>query len=115
MPFGDVEESTMGDGMEICELVEALLFCFGWGLLSLPLVSWISRCAKKAGAAHAELDVLAGLGSNGLHPGNMRRDCLRHFVKGSTVPRPILYPVPVLGKMNNVTVADHCDIHIVCP
>ena len=51
---------------EKCDLVEALLFLFGWGLLSMPLICWISRCAIKAGAHHPDLLVLANVGSAGL-------------------------------------------------
>ena len=79
-----------------CDLVDALLYLFGWGLLSLPNINWLARCAVKAGAAHHELTLLAELGAHGLYPGNMRRDLLRNFCKGEKVPRPI--EVSVIAK-----------------
>ena len=34
---------AMGDGGEKCALVEALIFLFGWGRLSLPIVNWLAK------------------------------------------------------------------------
>ena len=45
-----------------CALVEALVFLFGWGILSLPNVVWIANCSIQAGAAHPDLTVLSRLG-----------------------------------------------------
>ena len=57
-----------------CSLVNALIYLFGWGLLSLPNVLWLANCAIEAGANDEELTVLATLGSSGKYAGNMRRD-----------------------------------------
>ena len=61
-------DDAMGDGFpepDRCDLVEALLYLYGWGELSLPSLSWVARCAMKAveesidsGSAHVDLESL---------------------------------------------------------
>ena len=96
--------SSSGEAMvdSKCEFVDALLFMYGWGTLSMPNVNWLARTAILAGAAHPELSLLAELGGGGLYPGNMRRGLLRAFCKECKVPRPLEIEVMAENKWQEV-------------
>ena len=87
-------------GDEKCPLVDALLFLFSWGTLSLPEVNWLAKCSIASGASHRELDILAGLGASGEYKGNMRRDLLRNICKESFLPRPLPVEVTALNTLS---------------
>ena len=72
---GDGADAVMRDAGGGCALVNALLYLFGWGILSLPNVQWIARSATEIGARDDELTILAEIGTKGLYAGNMRRFC----------------------------------------
>ena len=107
--FSDFDDA-MGDGGEKCALVEALLFLFGWGRLSLPIVNWLAKAAISARAAHEELTVLASIGDGGKFPNNMRRDLMSHFCRGARVPRPLA--IDNVPTIDNVHRLDWVDQHM---
>ena len=72
-----------------CGLVEALLYLFGWGSLSLPNVQWLASLAVATGASHPDLTKLAGIGMNGKYPNHMRRDLLSLFCRDTILPEPV--------------------------
>ncbi len=77
-------------------LSEFLLTKWAWGELSAPLVQQIAACAQKDGANHAEVKILAGLGSQGHHPRNCHPELVSKL-KDSIATRA-LTTVSVFGK-----------------
>ena len=88
-----VEEVLQGLDPGKAGFVEALLFLFGWGSLSLPNVQWLASLALDCGATHPDLTKLAGIGMGGKYQGNMRRDLLQAFCHDNILPDPV--PVEV--------------------
>eukprot|EP00974_Lingulodinium_polyedra_P084973 8225278-Lingulodinium_polyedra.AAC.1 len=86
---------------EKSKLAEALLTLVGWGLLSCPTAGLLARCAVEDGANKPDLRSLAHIGTHGSFPGNSRRDLLRSFWRGVTVPAPLYMDFPVLDKLKN--------------
>ena len=94
-------DDDMSDGVpesQRCGLVEALLYLYGWGELSLPSLNWVGRCAMQAiedaiasGSPHEDLEAICKMGSYGEYPGNLRRDLFRHFAPDWNLP----WPTPV--------------------
>ena len=79
----------MGEDQDKCGFVQALLYLFGWGSLSLPNVQWLASLAIAADPSHPDLTALAGIGANGQYPNNMRRDLLNIFCKDDIIPEPV--------------------------
>ena len=76
----------MGEDQGKCGFVQALLYLFGWGSLSLPNVQWLASLAVSIGASHPDLTLLAGIGTNGQFANHMRRDLLARFCKDKVLP-----------------------------
>jgi hypothetical protein len=83
-----------------------LLYCWSWGMLSLPFAQKIASAAKgdlaKFNGHFEDLDLLAGMGASGRYPGNMERDLLRSLEKPDMTASRFLVPT----KLNKTTVAD---------
>ena len=50
-------------------LADALLFLFSWGMISMPVVNWLAKCAIEGDPNHPDLQKLAGLGAGWGLPG----------------------------------------------
>ena len=83
---------------DTCEFAEALLFMFGWGIMSAPNIQWLASTAKLCGANHPDVDNIAGIGAAGLYAGNCRRDLLRAFGGDVRLPQPISIEVPAVDQ-----------------
>ena len=46
-------------GAEISELTEALLYLFGWGMLSAPMVGWLARVGVKGQEAKLKKRIMS--------------------------------------------------------
>ena len=83
-------------------LADRLLHLFGWGLLSATTVQWLADGAKLDGLSNAKVDRIAGIGTNGRHGGNCRRDLLRSCCADSKIAKPLTVHVPMYSKLRTI-------------
>ena len=93
-------------------LVEALLFLFGWGLLSAPAVQWLAAVVVQDGCTHPDLVRLSTVGTSGQWAGNARRDLLRKFATGLDLAAFTILQLPCLISAEAM---DVCNFFIMPP
>eukprot|EP00969_Alexandrium_andersonii_P157143 6946431-Alexandrium_andersonii.AAC.1 len=74
----------------------------GWGLISPSTAQWLAAGAREDGLEQPDLVKLASIGSSGTYSGNARRDLLRAFCPGMTVPTPISLTLPLQSKDKSI-------------
>ena len=76
-------------------LANRLLDLWSWGHLSTPVVQYLAEAGVQDGLRQDNIQKLAGIGSQGVHAGNTRRDLLRVFPVAN-VPLPLEIRVPYI-------------------
>ena len=76
-------------------LANRLLDLWSWGHLSTPVVQYLAEAGVQDGLRQDNIQKLAGIGAQGVHAGNTRRDLLRVFPVAN-VPLPLEIRVPYI-------------------
>jgi hypothetical protein len=91
----------------------ALMNKWAWGTLSAPAVQELAQAAVFSGCDRPDVKELADLGARGEQAGNIHRDLLRLYVKGTASPTAYVAQVPmhvrddVSGEMTIETLECH--------